>query len=91
MSYILTTLLLISLRHCDFGGQEIEDVSDQVLLCKNFKSRAEICDKIIDSVNMGVKFSQCIDDGTLPIWKTKPAPPLAINYWKLKVFKKIFS
>ena len=58
---------------------------------KNFNSRAEICDKIIDSVNMLVKFSQCIDDGTLPIWKTKPAPPLAINYWKLKVFKKIFS
>lgn len=27
---------------------------------------------------------KCIDDGTLPIWKTKPAPPLAVNYWKLK-------
>lgn len=27
---------------------------------------------------------KCIDDGTLPIWRTKPAPTLAINYWRLK-------
>lgn len=27
---------------------------------------------------------KCIDDGTLPIWHTKPAPTLAVNYWRLK-------
>nr|XP_058947930.1 uncharacterized protein LOC131775835 [Pocillopora verrucosa] len=26
----------------------------------------------------------CIDDGTLPVWSTRPAPSLAINYWRLK-------
>lgn len=27
---------------------------------------------------------KCIDDGTLPVWSTRPAPSLAINYWRLK-------
>lgn len=27
---------------------------------------------------------ECIDDETLLIWKTKPAPRLAVNYWRLK-------
>lgn len=27
---------------------------------------------------------KCIDDDTLPIWKTRPAPTLAVNYWRLK-------
>lgn len=27
---------------------------------------------------------KCIDNGTLPVWSTRPAPSLAINYWKLK-------
>ena len=38
-------------------------------------------------LHMSVYYSilQCIDDGTLPIWQTKPAPTLAVNYWRLKV------
>ncbi|KAJ7391967.1 hypothetical protein OS493_016274 [Desmophyllum pertusum] len=31
-----------------------------------------------------VRFYLCIDDETLPIWSTRPAPTLAVNYWKLK-------
>lgn len=27
---------------------------------------------------------KCIDDGTLPVWSTRPAPSLAVNYWRLK-------
>lgn len=27
---------------------------------------------------------KCIDDGTLAVWNTKPAPTLAVNYWRLK-------
>jgi hypothetical protein len=24
-----------------------------------------------------------LDSGLLPLWKTLPAPPIAINYWRL--------